>query len=194
MVTYAYMRKFAVEIKGAVLLSSVIPGVEPWSKVSQNPAIWHFTFHNIPGLPEALVSGRQRNYFDYFFNTLSKDHAAIDDAARDHYATAYTSPKALQAGFDWYRAFGKDAEVNRKDTAAIKTPLLYLRGEFEGGDMDEYTRGFHRVGISSVTTARIAQSGHFTPEENPEAVWAEIAKFIGQINTPLAPSSANREM
>jgi len=45
--------------------------------------------------------------------------------------------------------------------------------------MDEYAKGFRNVGISSVTTARIPGSGHFTPEENPGAVWAEIARFIG---------------
>ena len=179
MVAYAYLRKFPAEIKAAVLLSSVIPGVEPWSKVLANPFIWHFAFHSIPKLPEILVMGKQRIYFDHFFDLLTKDHAAIDDAARTHYASAYGSPQALQAGFDWYSAFGKDALANSKDTATIDTPLLYLRGECEGGDMDEYVNGFHTVGISSVTTARIPGSGHFTPEENPQAVWTEIARFMG---------------
>lgn len=179
MVTYAYFRKFTAEIKAAVLISSVVPGVEPWSKVLTNPSIWHFAFHNTPKLPEALVMGKQRVYFDHFFDLLTKDHLAIDDVARDHYASAYGSLEALQAGFDWYRAFGKDAEANSKDTAKIDTPLLYLRGEFESGNMDEYVNGFHNVGVSSVMNARIPGSGHFTPEENPEAVWAEIAGFIG---------------
>lgn len=178
MVAYAYLRKFAAEIKAAVLISSVVPGLEPWSNVLSNPFIWHFAFHNVPRLPEALVLGKQRVYFDYFFDILTKDHSAIDDAARDRYAAAYASAEALQAGFDWYRAFGKDAEANRKDTANIDTPLLYLRGEFENGSIDEYTSGFHAVGISSVTSALIPGSKHFTPEENPEAVWAEIAGFL----------------
>ncbi len=84
----------------------------------------------------------------------------------------------MQAGFDWYRAFDKDAQANSKDTAKIDTPLLYLRGEFEGVDMDDYVNGFYSVGISSVTAAQIPGSGHFTPEENPESVWAEIARFM----------------
>jgi len=179
MVAYAYLRKYSSEIRAAVLMSSVIPGVEPWSKVLANPYIWHFAFHNIPELPEALVMGNQRVYFDYFFDILTKDHSAIDAPARDHYVSAYGSAEALHAGFEWYRAFGKDAEINRKNTAKIDVPLLYLRGEFEGGEMEEYVNGFHAVGIHSVTSARIPGSGHFTPEENPEAVWAEIAGFIG---------------
>lgn len=178
MVAYAYLRMFPSEIKAAVLISSVVPGVEPWSKVLANPYIWHFAFHNTPELPEALVTGNQRIYFDYFFDILTKDHSAIDNPARDHYVSAYGSPEALHAGFEWYRAFGKDAETNRKDTAKIDVPLLYLRGEFEGGDLDEYVNGFHKAGVSSVTSARIPGSGHFTPEENPDAVWAEIVRFI----------------
>ena len=179
MVGYAYLRKFAAEIKAVVLTSSVVPGLEPWSKVLRNPSIWHFAFHNVPNLPETLVMGKQRVYFDYFFDILTHNHATIDEAARDHYAAAYGSLNALQASLDWYRAFDKDAEANSKDTAKIETPLLYLRGEFEGGDIDEYANGFRTAGISSVTTAYIPGSGHFTPEENPEAVWAEIASFIG---------------
>lgn len=179
MVAYAYMRAFSSEIRAAVLMSSVIPGVEPWSKVLANPYIWHFAFHNTPGLPEALVMGNQRVYFDYFFDILTKDHSAIDDPARDHYAASYGSPEALHAGFEWYRAFSKDAGTNRKDTVKIDVPLLYLRGEFEGGEMEEYVNGFHAVGVASVTSARIPGSGHYTPEENPEAVWAEIVRFIG---------------
>lgn len=180
MVAYAYLRKFSAELKAAVLLSSVIPGVEPWSKVLANPFIWHFAFHSTPRLPELLVMGKQRLYFDHFFDLLTKDQGVIDDAARTHYASAYGSAQALQAGFDWYRAFGKDAQTNSSDTAPIDTPLLYLRGEFEGGDIDEYASGFHTVGISSVSTARIAGSGHFTPEENPQAVWAKMARFLGE--------------
>ncbi len=179
MVAYAYLRKFSPEIRAAVLMSSVIPGIEPWTKVLSNPYIWHFAFHNTPRLPEALVMGNQRVYFDHFFDILTKDPAAIDDLARDHYASAYGSPESLQAGFALYRAFGKDADTNRKDTVKIDVPLLYLRGESEGGDMEEYVRGFHAAGIASVTHARIPGSGHFTPEENPGAVWAEIAGFIG---------------
>jgi pimeloyl-ACP methyl ester carboxylesterase len=179
MVAYAYLRKYSSEIRAAVLISSVVPGIEPWSKVLANPYIWHFAFHTTPGLPEALVTGKQRVYFDHFFDILTKNRSAIGEQARDHYASAYGSAEALHAGFEWYRAFSKDAETNRKDTTKTDVPLLYLRGEFEGGDMDEYVSGFHMAGVSTVTSARIPGSGHFTPEENPEAVWAEIMRFIG---------------
>jgi pimeloyl-ACP methyl ester carboxylesterase len=178
MVSYAYLRRYSAELKAAILISSVIPGVEPWSKVMANPYVWHFRFHAIPNLPETLVMGNQRAYFDYFFNTLIKDPLKISDSTRDHYVSAYRSNKALQTGFEWYRTFQKDAEANSKDTIITNTPLLYLRGEFEGGDIRDYVSGFHEVGITFVTSARIRGSGHFLPEESPEAVWANIERFI----------------
>ena len=178
MVSYAYLRKYSAELKAAVLISSVIPGVEPWSKVMANPYVWHFRFHSIPNLPEILVRGNQRAYFDYFFNILIKDPAKIGDSTRDHYVSVYKSNQALQTGFEWYRTFPKDAETNSQDTVAINTPLLYLRGEFEGGDIQEYVHGFQKAGVTSVTSALIPGSGHFLPEENPEAVWANIERFI----------------
>jgi pimeloyl-ACP methyl ester carboxylesterase len=178
MVTYSYLRKYSAELKAAVLISSVIPGIEPWSTVIANPYVWHFRFHSIPNLPETLVMGNQRAYFEYFINILVKDPLKISDSARDHYASAYDSKNALQTGFEWYRTFQKDARTNSQDSVTINTPLLYLRGEYEGGDITEYVNGFKKAGISSVTSARIPGSGHFLPEENPEAVWAQIERFI----------------
>jgi len=179
MVSYAYLRQFAAELRACVLISSVIPGVEPWSKVLANPYIWHFAFHSTPELPEMLVMGKQRPYFDHFFDILTKNPAAIDAAARERYAAAYASPDALRAGFDWYRAFRKDAERNAQLVTRIDTPVLYLRSEHESGTMDDYLSGFSAVGLTSVRPGRIPGSGHFTPDENPAAVWAEIANFIG---------------
>lgn len=183
MVAYAYLRKFSAELDAAVLISSVIPGLAPWAKVAANPHVWHFAFHNTPGLPEAVVMGRQRAYFDYFFELLTHNHAAITDAAREHYASAYASAGALTAGFEWYRAFARDAELNGRDKTKITTPLLYLRGAADSGDINDYAAGFREAGIESVTTALIPDSAHFTPEENPAAVWSEIAGFLARQRT-----------
>lgn len=178
MVAYAYLRRFAAELDAAILLSSVIPGLEPWSKVLANPYVWHFGFHATPALPAMLVMGHQRAYFDHFFDVLTKDRGAIDGPARDRYAAAYGTRESLQAGFDWYRAFANDAKANRADNANVDVRMLYMRGEHETGDIDEYVAGLRQAGLTSVTAARIADSGHFTPEENPDQVWAEIARFL----------------
>ena len=112
MVVYSCLKAFHKDIRKAIIMNVVVPGVEPWSKVKQNPMIWHFTFHKIKGLPETLVRGRQRPYFDYFFDTIAKTPSRIGDRAWSSYAEAYAGDAALQTGFDWYRSFDQDEKDN----------------------------------------------------------------------------------
>lgn len=182
-VVFAYLSRNAHELERAVIMDVVIPGLKPWEEVIRNPYIWHFKFHAIPKLPESLVTGKEREYFDYFYGAISAHPEAIRNAARDEYVKAYATPSALSTGFNWYRAFEQDVKDNRElidNPISIETPLLYLRGDHEGGDMDKYLAGFREAGIKNLQSAIIADSGHFAPEENPEAVWEQIAAFMKQ--------------
>ncbi|WP_432986263.1 alpha/beta fold hydrolase [Dactylosporangium sp. CA-233914] len=170
MVAFAYLRAFGGELRRAVIMNTVVPGVPPWEEVRRNPYIWHFGLHAVPGLPELLVAGRERAYFDYFYDVLSATPGAVPDDARADYAAAYATPGALAAGFSWYRAFAADAAANA-EPADVTTPLLYLRGEHEGGDIAAYAAGFRAVGVRDVTTGVIPGAGHFAPDQSPAEVW-----------------------
>jgi len=173
MVVFAYLRSHGADLSRAVIMDTVIPGVGPWDQVRAHPRIWHFAFHAVADLPERLVQSRQRPYFDYFYDTLSPDPATITDAARTAYADAYRSPEALTAGFDWYRSFDQDAADNA-DRTTTDTPVRYLRGDREGGDIEAYATGLRAGGLTNVTTTVVADAGHFTPEDAPDQVWAAI--------------------
>jgi pimeloyl-ACP methyl ester carboxylesterase len=176
MIAYSYLRQYA-DAARVVIMDTVIPGVDPWPEVLRNPYIWHFALHAIPALPETLVQGRQGEYFDFFFDVLSADPSKITPQARAEYVAAYRSDAALTAGFDFYRAFAQDARDNAESAqaAAVDTPLLYLRGEREGGDITSYAAGFRDAGVKHVTTALVANAGHFTHEEAPADVWRLIS-------------------
>jgi len=110
--------------------STVIPGIDPWDEVLRNPRIWHFAMHPIPARPERLVQGRQREYFDFFYDVLSPDPTRITAPARAAYAQAYAQDSAaLSAGFNWYRTLAQDAIDNQEASrqAAVTTPVLYVR-------------------------------------------------------------------
>jgi pimeloyl-ACP methyl ester carboxylesterase len=173
---FAYLRRFG-DIARAAIMDVVIPGLDPWDKVLHNPYLWHFAFHSIPDLPELLVEGRKRPYFDYFFDQLATRPAAITEAARNEYAAAYRAPGALSAGFDWYRSFPRDAEENIRPHSPISTPVLCVRGDGERGDVEAYASGLRASGMVNVSTAVIADAGHFTQEEQPERTWSAIAAF-----------------
>ncbi|GII63786.1 alpha/beta hydrolase [Sphaerisporangium krabiense] len=179
MVAYAYLRRYP-RIARVVIMNTAIPGVEPWTEVLKNPYIWHFGLHNVPTLPETLVQGHQAEYFGYFYDVLSADPSKIGPESRAAHAAAYDSDTSLTAGFDLYRAFAQDAHDNTASAVAIRTPLLYLRGRREQGDIATYESGFRAAGIENLTTAVVPGAGHFAPEEAPAEVWRLIREFAGR--------------
>jgi pimeloyl-ACP methyl ester carboxylesterase len=176
-IVYAYLHEYPNELAGAVMMNIVIPGVDPWSEVIRNPSIWHFAFHAIPELPETLVTGRQAAYFDYFYDVLSATHAGVSAQARQAYVAAYSRPEALRTGFGWYRAFAQDEKDNiARQGHRVDTPVLYIRGDREYGDMERYVAGLRAAGLRNVTGRLIQGCGHFAPDEQP----IELARMIGE--------------
>jgi pimeloyl-ACP methyl ester carboxylesterase len=173
MVAWSYAKAYD-DVSRVAILDTVIPGIDPWSAVIANPYVWHFAFHSIPRLPETLVAGRQRAYFDYFFDVLSPDPERITEQARAAAVAAYGTDSALTAGFSWYRQLSADAKANSADSTAVATPLRYIRGSKEGGDIEAYAAAFRAAGFAAVTTALVEGAGHFTLEEDPAATWQAI--------------------
>jgi len=177
MIAYAAARDHSDRIVGAVVANTVIPGLDPWSKVIADPRIWHFAFHSIPELPETLVAGHQRRYFDFFFDFLAGSPEVLTDDLRNEMARGYERPQALKAGFDWYRAFEKDARRNR-EPKRIELPLLYLRGgRDEGRDVHEYAAGLEAGGAQHLSCDIIENSGEYLPLEAPQAFCERLRKF-----------------
>jgi pimeloyl-ACP methyl ester carboxylesterase len=177
-IVYAYLRAFPETIKRAAIFDVAVPGVDPWPKVVGNPRIWHFGFHAVPDLPELLVSGHVAEYFDFFFNVISADPAAIGPEARRIYAEAYGSAESLRAGFDWYRTFPRDERDNIADASTpVSIPVLYVRGDAEGGKLKDYIDCFKKAGLVNIEGELIADCGHFSPEEQPKALAAILRSF-----------------
>ncbi|HEY7640555.1 MAG TPA: alpha/beta hydrolase [Steroidobacteraceae bacterium] len=176
MVAFACARDHATRIDGAVVMNTVIPGLDPWQKILADPRIWHFAFHLIPNLPETLVAGHERAYFDFFYDIMASDPQNLPAARRDAYARGYAMRNALQAGFDWYRAMPRDAEHNsqRKE---IRTPMLYLRGDADGRSPDDYVPGIRAAGAMNLASGVLPNSGEYAPEEAAQALIAALRRF-----------------
>lgn len=183
MVAYAALRAAPMFAKVAIC-NTVIPGVAPWDKVYGNPQVFHFHFHAVPELPEQLVEGRERTYFDWFLDLLSDDPARISDDYRDAFAAAYASREALTTGFDWYRTLPEDAEHNAADTRPVDTPVFYIRGDADPVDVDAYLDGFRAAGLTNVDAAIVPHTGHSASLESPNSLWATIRDFSVDTEEP----------
>jgi pimeloyl-ACP methyl ester carboxylesterase len=177
MVCYAFVRHFPEYLSKAVIMCTAVPGVAPWDQVKQNPFIWHFAFFSVPELPEQLISGKEHLLFDYFYNTLAARKEAIAADSRMLYVGAYSTQMALNTSLGWYRAFAEDEKQTVRNMIS-DVPVLYLKGAREQGNIADYLQGFQVSGLTQVKAERIADSGHFAPEENPVAVARAIDDFI----------------
>jgi pimeloyl-ACP methyl ester carboxylesterase len=180
MIAYAYLRMYANDLRRVAIMNVAIPGIDPWSEVVRNPSIWHFAFHAVPVLPERLVQGHQAEYFGYFFDAIAGRPRAVSPDARRVHTDAYVRPEALRSGFDWYRGFRQDAEDNGRDHGSpLQVPVLYVRGGAERGlELDRYVGGLRASGLTAVEGRTVAESGHFAPDEQPDAVAQLLREFV----------------
>lgn len=177
MTTFSCLRSFPDLISKAVIMNTAVPGVAPWEEVKRNPYIWHFAFFAIPELPEKVFAGKQDLLFDFFFNAITFNKQAFTEEKKKKYTEAYTSATALKTGFDWYRAFFKD-EKDNSNPVSVNVPVLYLKGEKEYMDINQYIEGFKTSGINNIKGEFIPNSGHYAADESPEDVAKAIDDFI----------------
>jgi len=179
MIVYAFLHAYPTALRRAIIMNVAVPGVAPWDEVVRNPYIFHFTFHAIPDLPEALVHGKEAMYFAVFYDAITADPDRISEAQRTKYVDAYRTLSALHTGFEWYRAFAQDAEDNKAvQGEAVTTPVLYVRGDHESGKIEEYLDGFRENGLVNISGQIIKGSGHFSIDEQPETVASVVANFV----------------
>lgn len=178
-IVYAYLRAYPDDLRRAAILNVAVPGVEPWPKLRTNPSLWHFGFHAVPELPEQIVTGRQKEYFAYFYDRIAAHPGAVTEAARRAYVEAYARPEALRAGFDWYRAFPRDEQDNLElAKEAVRVPVLYIRGAAEAGlGLEEYLAGFRASRLERIHGELIAECGHFSPDEQPAQLAGRLERF-----------------
>jgi pimeloyl-ACP methyl ester carboxylesterase len=66
MVAYAYAAQYPTEVDRIVLMDAFLPGVGDWTGVWLLRDLWHFHFYG--KTPLVLVEGRERIYFEHFWN------------------------------------------------------------------------------------------------------------------------------
>jgi pimeloyl-ACP methyl ester carboxylesterase len=175
MVGYALAAQYPARITKWAIIDAPIPGIGPWEEILKSPLLWHFNFRG-PDV-DRLVKGRERIYLDRFWNELSANPKAIDEATRQHYAKLYARPGAMHAAFNQFAAFAQDAKDN-KDLEAkgkLTMPILALGAEKSFGDQQA---AIMRVVGSNVEAGIISNSGHWIMEEQPDQTVKAVSAFI----------------
>jgi len=175
MVAYAYATQFPAEVEKLVVMDAFLPGVAGWEAVYNNPGLWHFRFHG--PTPEVLVRGRERTYFDYYWNDFAADKTrSIPEADRKAYSAAYARPGRMRAGWGYFDSFPQAAkDFAQLSQTRLAMPVLSIGGEKSLGTV--LGEQMKLVG-SDVTVVLLKDTGHWLLEENPKETTDALIKFL----------------
>src|SRR5580698_2510787 len=175
MVAYAYAAQFPAEVTKLVLMDAFLPGVPGWEPVYNNPNIWHFRFNG--PTPEALVKGRERTYFDYFWNDLAADKTrSLPQADREAYIAAYSRPGRMHAGWAYFVSFQQAAkDFAQLSQTRLTMPVLVIGGEKSLGEVLSQQM---KLVASDVTVVVLKNTGHWVMEERPAETTDALLKFL----------------
>ena len=177
-VAYAFVRLHPNAARGVMILETPIIGLDPWEEIKADPRLWHFGFHQTPGLPEKLIAGREFIYLRNFLSRGVLDSRVISDADVTHYANSYAAPNHLRAGMEFYRAFPDNEKFNAAQLSAIDVPIVLVGGDHSFGKLlPKVAEALRTHGCSSVRNEIIKDSKHYLFEEHPEAVAELIERY-----------------
>jgi len=179
---FALACQFPDAVRSLTVVDVTVPGIGP--DLSQGGRRWHHAFHMTPDLPERLVEGRERDYLAWFYREFCWQPEAIGQADLDEYVRTYAQPGAMRAGFAYYRNIPRNIEDNRALRDAgfrLRMPVLAV-----GGGRTEARARAEEPALSLREIAErvegmvIPESGHFVPEEQPQALAERLLRFFAQ--------------
>ena len=99
-------------------------GLEEWSNFTpqnissqfrqQGVWVWHIPFFWIPHLPEMLITGREREFWEFWIKAETWNPYAISEEAINEWISCLKSPGGLRGCLETYRAGLKNAEINNE--------------------------------------------------------------------------------
>ena len=127
--------------------------------------------------PLKLVAGRERIYFEHFWNEFAADpKKSVSESDRRIYANAYAQPDAMRAGFEVFKAFEQDSKDFAKFAETkLPMPMLVLSGEKAGG---QFLIDQGRLVDTNVEGVIIEGSGHWLIDEAPGQVIPKLVAFL----------------
>ncbi len=175
-IAYAWACNAPTGLARLVLLDAAIPGTLPDAgfAVENAPRVFQFFFNAVPELPERLTIGRERVYLNWLYETKARIAGAIGSDDIDEYMRCYGQSERMSAGFDYYRAVPASIAA-LADAPSLAMPVLALGAEHSVGEALARALAPH---CADLERGVIAGSGHFIPEEAPDALTDRLLAFI----------------
>ncbi|KAJ7144643.1 microsomal epoxide hydrolase [Mycena epipterygia] len=183
MVAHAFILAYPELVTSIIWGECPIPGTKEMEEQFGTVRQFHFQFHAVPDLPEALVQGREKIYLQHFFSKLIHKKGAISEADLNHYAAFYQQPNVLRRAFRLYAAFPDDGRDMKerlwaKGDRIGSVPCLLLNGKHSPHAHD--TPDMASQLYADFEVVEVPDAGHYIAEENPDAFVDIVLQFVGK--------------
>jgi pimeloyl-ACP methyl ester carboxylesterase len=139
---------------------------------------WYMGFFQIPWLPEALTTAQGARAITQSFVREAVDKSRFPPEVTEVYRQNALIPGAMTAMINYYRANVFDmARFSRADVKPIDVPTLLIWGESDGFMGVEATDGYGPY-VKDFTLKRLPKVSHWVQQEAPEAVNAELERWL----------------
>lgn len=179
--------RFALDHPGLLthlVLLDIAPTLEVFERMDAAGARerWHWLFHLVPDLPEALLAGREELYIRALIRLWAYDPSAIEEEAVQEYVRCFRLPGAVRAAMEDYRAgAGIDLEHDRADRdRKVRVPTLVLWGGAGRPPQAADMLATWKTRCEAVEGGPIPECGHFIPEEAPAALLQALERFLAR--------------
>jgi haloacetate dehalogenase len=168
-------------------LLDIVPTLYRFETIDQKAATssWHWFFLIQPtGFPERLIGSEAEFFLRHQLSTLLRDPAKLAAEEFAEYLRCFRNPETIRATCDEYRAGASiDLEHDRADRGQkLAMPLLMLWGNRSSQGSGYDVLAVWREHAEKVR-GQVIDSGHFIPEEAPEAAYRALRDFFaGSVN------------
>jgi pimeloyl-ACP methyl ester carboxylesterase len=174
---YSWGLLFPGDFKSLTLIEAGIPGITLLNDIqlSDYKRKWNFIFQMLPDLPAELTKGKEDMYVGWWFKSKVYKPGAVPPDAVAAYVRAYAREGRMDAAFDYCRRILDDMEFNKEQfKSKLPMRLLAVGGQYSIPNMGDLLRPY----FQDVKSEVIPDSGHFVPEEQPEALAKVLLAFL----------------
>lgn len=168
-------------IEGPVMLSDVLQSIIAYTPQAMTKgSMWWWILPLAPGVPERRVVGHERAFLTWFYEGATADPASIAPATVDEYLRTFSGREGVLGAMGVYRAaFTSIAQTEPLTRDKVRVPVVAFGGAKNG--LGAKVGEMVKLVAANVEAHTLPDSGHFMPEEQPDAVVRHILAVAATI-------------
>lgn len=161
-------------IEAPVMLQELLQKIIAYTpEAMAKGSMWWWILPLAPGVPERLIVGNERAFLTWFYEGATADPTSIEPRTVDEYLRSFSGREGVIGAMGVYRAaFTSIRQTEPLTRHKVRVPVTALGGSANG--LGDKVGEMVKLVAEHVETHTFPDSGHFLPEEQPDAVVKHI--------------------